>query len=734
MMRGTARSRLVFAALSVLFLLLCVVAIHGEDARPWMPYQKKYVEMLREKAQAKLQEATAKNDTREIAHWQRTIDEASHWQTEVKQVYLEDAKVADRCTTCHLGIDNPLFADAPQPFRTHPDKLLEVHDVNRIGCTLCHDGQGLATTVEGAHGLEANWSRPLLPKAYLESACARCHEVVHGLRGAEVAAHGADLFMDKGCYGCHDVKGLDYLPKYGPPLTPLKLKLLDTRGWVYNWVKDPAHISPQTAMPNPKISDEEVGKITAFLLTMPEGKPYPHVPLDGASAQDGEKLFTERGCRGCHAIKADERSISPRVPNLVGVGSKVTPDWLDRWIADPKSYNADTAMPKIELTDAERHNVVAYLLTLKRSEPLPAPPDLSQFKPEDGKQLVKRYECFGCHAIEGFEKVRPSVPNLGDFAHRPVAELDFALTTDVPRTKWDWLQRKLRDPRAYETDKIKLLMPVMPTTDEEAQALITYVLGLDATTLPARYVVPATQATRDLRTVSWMTTHLNCNGCHPLNGKEPRLAEFVERKSRVAPTLDGVGERLQGDYFYKFLLEPKQVRPWLTLRMPTFGFSEPQARTVVEGFAAMGHVTNPYTYVAKTQLPEDRVERGFKRFKHYKCIQCHPSSIEGGLPEGLEPDDLSINLSLAKQRLRPEWIADFLAKPKQIAGNQTRMPTVFYTVDGTPKVDDPKKDIDDIVLYLMGMTESPEVTLKRFEDEKEAEEKKEKTDWSTMDY
>ncbi len=736
MMRGTARSRLLFAALSVVFLLLCVVAIRSEETRPWMPYQQKYVELLRQKAQAKLKEVAGRNDPRETARWQRMIDDASQWKMEVKQIYLEDAKVADRCTTCHLGIDNPLFADAPQPLRTHPGKMLRVHDVSRIGCTLCHDGQGLATTVEGAHGREANWSRPLLPTAYLQSSCSRCHQVVDGVAGAEVAARGGDDFMALGCYGCHDVKGIDYLPKFGPPLTPLHTKLGDMRTFVYDWIKDPAAINPDTAMPNFKLTDEEVGKITAFLLSLPQGKPYPPVSLDGASAENGEKLFTERGCRGCHAIKADEHSVSPRVPNLAGIASKVTPEWLDQWIADPKAYNPDTAMPKVELTDAERHDIEAYLLTLKRSKPLPAAPDLSQFKPADGRDLVKHFECFGCHAIEGFEKTRTSVPNLGDFAHRPVAELDFGLTTpaQVPRTKWDWLKHKLKDPRGYNTDKIKLLMPLLPVTDEESQALITYVLGLDTPTLPAHFQVVATSAARDMRTVNWMTTHLNCNGCHPLRGKEPRLAQFVERKSRLAPMLDGVGARLQGQYFYKFLLEPKQVRPWLKLRMPTFGFTEAQARTVVEGFAAMDHVTNPYTYVAKASLPPDHVERGFKRFRHYKCVQCHPSSIEGGLPEGLDPDDLSINLSLAKERLRPEWIAQFLAKPKQIAGTDTRMPTVFYTIEGTPKVENPQKDIDDIVTYLMGMTESPEVTLKRYEAKLEAEEKKEKTDWSTYQY
>jgi len=331
--------------------------------------------------------------------------------------------------------------------------------------------------------------------------------------------------------------------------------------------------------------------------------------------------------------------------------------------------------------------------------------------------------------------MRPSVPDLAEFARKPVDELDFARTTDVPRTKWDWLDRKLRDPRAYETDKIVLRMPETPLTDDERRQIISAVLALDAPTLPARYTVPATQAQQAWRNQAWMVAHLNCSGCHRLTDRDPHIARYFERKNMVPPNLQDVGARLQGQYMYQFVMEPKQVRPWLKMRMPTFGFTEAQSRTLVEGFAASVAVTNPYTYVAKENIAQDRFQRGIRRFRVYKCVQCHPTSIDQGLPEGVDPEDLSINLMLSKTRLRPEWIRDFLERPKQIAGAQTRMPTVFYTVDGTPKVERPKDDIDDITTYLMGMVEPPEVTLQAAEETKKAEEeKKQQVDWSTMQY
>ena len=734
MMKATPRSRLLFAVLSPIFLLICVVAIHGEETGEWRQYQDGFRKLFTERAEARLTEARGGGDAAEIAHWTRVAGEASQVQSEIQQIFVAELEVADRCTSCHQGIDNPLFLDAPQPWRSHPGKLLESHDATRFGCTICHDGQGSATTTEAAHGHEANWPRVMMPAAVTESACSRCHEVAHGLAGGERVSRGADLFMSKGCYGCHVVPGAGTLPKYGPPLGNLKSKLADPAAWTRSWIKDPVKVAPGTAMPNFQLSDEETGKIAAFLLSL--GKPVSAKPVavDASLQEEGRRLFTERGCRGCHGVETGEHSVSARVPHLATVGSKVTAEWLDAWIAEPKKYNAETAMPKVDLEAPERAAIIAYLMSKKRTEPLPPVEAGGQADVAGGKELVRQYECFGCHAIDGFEDARPAVPDLAEFARRPVAELDFGTVADLPRTKWDWMGRKLREPRAFEYAQVKLRMPVFPVADDERDALTAYAMSLPSPSLPAKYVVKATPAGTAARTVSWMVERWNCNGCHRVDGKDAGLAAYVERKSRVGPILDGVGARLQGQYLYSYLMEPKPVRPWLTLRMPKFGFTENEAQAIVGGFAARAGTDNPYTYVAKAAVDRERFDRGVRRFRHYKCIQCHPSTIGEQLPEGVDPDDLSINLMLSKERLRPEWFADFLAKPKQLAGNDTRMPTVFYTVEGAPKVEHADDDIRDIVTYVMAMTEDAEVTMQGLEEAEKVEEQKEEVDWSKVQY
>src|SRR5665647_3839032 len=61
----------------------------------------------------------------------------------IRQDLLPGLQRVDRCTACHLGVEDPTMKNAPQPFTFHPN--LAPHVPARFGCTVCHGGQGLAT-------------------------------------------------------------------------------------------------------------------------------------------------------------------------------------------------------------------------------------------------------------------------------------------------------------------------------------------------------------------------------------------------------------------------------------------------------------------------------------------------------------------------------------------------------------------------------------------------------------
>jgi hypothetical protein len=147
---------------------------------------------------------------------------------------------ADRCTTCHLGIDKKGYETAAQPYRTHPNLDLFLrgpHPIDRIGCTVCHQGRGRATSFHkaahtasskeqekawgkhiGKHEYEPlhYWDYPMLAKGSTESQCAKCHKDVVEVPKADRLNTGVFLIERYGCNGCHKIKGWEGLRKVGP--------------------------------------------------------------------------------------------------------------------------------------------------------------------------------------------------------------------------------------------------------------------------------------------------------------------------------------------------------------------------------------------------------------------------------------------------------------------------------------------------------------------------------------
>ena len=102
---------------------------------------------------------------------------------EVKQVNLETAGITmvDRCQSCHIGASNPDAVDFPQPLTYHPPIIAGVenslHDFNKMGCAICHDGNSRALEFHDAHGEFHGWpeSYALLPDKTSQANCFRCH-------------------------------------------------------------------------------------------------------------------------------------------------------------------------------------------------------------------------------------------------------------------------------------------------------------------------------------------------------------------------------------------------------------------------------------------------------------------------------------------------------------------------------------------------------------------------------
>jgi hypothetical protein len=123
---------------------------------------------------------------------------------EVRQAVLPDLKRVDRCTTCHIAVEDPSYGGYPQPLSYHP--LHEQHPFEKFGCTICHRGQGRATTTVEAHGNVPHWDEPMLPMEYIQASCGQCHEAADNPAAPELA-QGEQVFENSGCRGCHKLGG-----------------------------------------------------------------------------------------------------------------------------------------------------------------------------------------------------------------------------------------------------------------------------------------------------------------------------------------------------------------------------------------------------------------------------------------------------------------------------------------------------------------------------------------------
>ncbi len=87
-----------------------------------------------------------------------------------------------------------------------------------------------------------------------------------------------------------------------------------------------------------------------------------HVAQTSAPVADGQRVFQDQGCYGCHTVG---KTGTPIGPDLSHVGAKHSRSYLIGWLRDPASQKPTAHMPKLTLTDAEVHALAAYLGSLR---------------------------------------------------------------------------------------------------------------------------------------------------------------------------------------------------------------------------------------------------------------------------------------------------------------------------------------------------------------------------------
>ncbi len=390
----------------IALLTFSLLAAVREASPEWKGYQSRYMELFMERATGDFMR-----------------EKALAVNYGIRQIYLRDLDRIDRCTSCHLGVENPLMDGAETPFAQHSGDYLINHPVNEFGCTVCHYGQGRATNSKEAHGIDygAYWNYPVAPLKYIESSCAQCH----GLKmleesGARSVFIGERLFREKGCKGCHKLDGVGGI--LGKPLDGIgsqpkayfPMRHIEGEKTTYTWLKehfeDPRAVVPESQMRVVGMTQEEADHLTTYVLTirtreMP--RKYRRIEPQPPEEVTGEDLY-RMYCVACHTTGEhsvyDEifgRTIpAVRNPAFLKVADN---GQLKRFIEDgrPETQMTDWKADAAGLTNSEIDRIVEYL-GQGRPDELPEPFELSidSGNIESGRELYQ-VRCELCHGKDG---------------------------------------------------------------------------------------------------------------------------------------------------------------------------------------------------------------------------------------------------------------------------------------------------------------------------------------------
>ena len=631
-----------FGVVSLVFLASMAIAPAKNFFSEWRHYQHGYLGVIRNRSEA--------NTLRR------------HFQGGIQQIWLPDLGVVDRCTSCHVGLKEPTLTDvAQQPYRKHP---VIPHNLDQFGCTVCHRGQGAATTVAEAHSSTLAWEQPILPAKYIESSCGQCHR--GPLPGTPQLNLGRNLLSRSGCVHCHTVKLPDGSTMKATDDPPSLSHIADktTREWIYAWLKDPQAYAVTATMPNFKLSDADARDISAFLIANSTLVPGDSVTLSAKASSDptaGASLYGESFCASCHAVQnAAGNVVGGDVgPELTRIGTKVKPEWLEAWVRNPRVYDPPTAMPHYRFSDVQVATLTGFLLAKTDSDML-ANVHLDAATPEQiahGKRLVSDYGCASCHEIAGIRKPENFAPELSRIGSKPITQLIFL--QGMQHTLPDYIAGKIKQPRAFAPG---LKMPQYTFTPAQIDALTTALLSLNdrSYSLPPSLAVAASPESdyQPAGKAGKLMTDLACFSCHRING----------HGSDMAPDLTWEGSSVQRDWLVQFFKNPGTLRPALIRRMPKFNLTDGEINELTD------YIMTVYQSPAvdPDSMPlggysQGQIELGRQLYYgKYSCQGCH--IVDTKTDKGY----IGPTLTQVGSRLTAAWIYQWMKNPASLAAGNDR--------------------------------------------------------------
>jgi mono/diheme cytochrome c family protein len=549
------------------------------------------------------------------------------------------------------------------------------------------------------------------------------------------AIRGRDLVGSIGCLSCHSlndfsapegVKGNDF----GPDLSTVGSKA--SRAWIESWVRNPGHYWDGTKMPSLRLTAAEAADVAAYLsgLRNPEWE----AATLPAPAEAAVRQLAMEAAR---------------------VGVRVTRDPEPMRVGENPEPIVDAATPEDRLYMVGKRAIQRYgcfschdIPGMEGQERIGTALGGGEgWGSKDVDRLV-----FGMmHASKSLSLLAKDwgMGHLDDYVKRGAA---------LPHRKPEWARLKLLNPRVFDGGMTKkplerLVMPNFGFTTDEADAVVTYLLSLQKWEIPVTKRPALDSSTLQAERLKWIAARNNCYGCHTISRHEVILEDgsrewtmrggdirpWIEDQAQWPPVLggakrrvfvpgggtppqvrpwsrddeaEGEGFKVHADWLHTFLRDPgKQVlRPYLKVRMPTYGLTEAELNSVVSGFASKDRVPFPFTTEVEPELTEAERNEAKSLFGQIGCTACHVAGSLGKPELGATAPDLL----LGKGRLRRDWLIKWFDLPAGLqpgtsmpgiyrSGEDENVLTVPAGLTGTHFGDDPHRQIEklsDLVLDL----------------------------------
>ncbi len=281
------------------------------------------------------------------------------------------------------------------------------------------------------------------------------------LNNPELAKLGEILVRRRGCFACHDIKGMEKEGRIAPELTAFgnkqvrELEFGDSHiphtweSWARTKLENPNAYRTERIldkMPNFELDSDEVEALLVLLkgfngVKIPQQyrKNYNDEEL---TIENGRRLITRYNCRGCHVVERTGGDIQEYLssktqyppPLELGdyhVGERLKGSWLFSFLKKPTPVRTwmKVRMPTFSFTDKEVRDLTAYFEAMSPNE-LKYEADVHIKKSKEsiqtGVKIVNYMDCGKCHD-DGAKGI------------------DFSIAAQ--RLKQDWIPKWLKDTR-----------------------------------------------------------------------------------------------------------------------------------------------------------------------------------------------------------------------------------------------------------------------------------------------